>query len=847
MPKNKVLMFGLLGAGGCLLGWLVGEGLLLACLPKPSGTADAPSLVTKPELPELAPPKPTATAVPPAPPSPPAPPQAAPPPAPELPTLAIAGQRPLAPPPPEFRERLEREQGQQIGDVRITLLWNNYNDLDLHCIDPRGEEIFYSHKRSASRGELDVDQNVSPETDKPVENIYWPKGGAPEGTYKVYVNHFEHHAERSPSRTPFKINLLVNGRQQDFEGTISHGDPKRLIHTFLIGPTLRLAVPEKVEVQQGGRNRMKIKIARDRFDEAVTVRAMGDLRGVSIPEVTLRPGVIDAEMEILADNAAAEGDRNLSMVASGGGTSVQAPLRVTVHVVPPSLVLAVPTQVEVNQGGSNRLQVLIARFQFDEPVKIVASGAAEGLSVPEVTLPKGETTAELDVFATDEAPGGSQSLQLVATGGGAQAEAPLQVNVKELPAALRLAVPAKVDVNQGASNRMQIQIGRDHFRGPVEATVTGELAGITITPLVLQPGQDKGELDIQADVDARPGNRSLKLLVAGNGVTAEGSVQLAVRELVRASSGWSWGMIPLIGLWTALLAVGLSVAIVGGQNRYLRRPLFNRQQLVFLAVGGVVVGLLAGGLAQTLLMLLTAADFFPRLGFAIGWLLLGGLLGYGLAYFIPNLHGWKASAAGSIGGLAGALVFIGVTISGGDVVGRLFGALLLGLSIGLMVALVELTFRKAWLEVCYGSSETVTVNLGPEPVKVGSDGRACTIYARNAPPVAFRYWLDHGKVLCENMEERTIRQLSANESQQIGAITVTVRAGDQIASTFSSSRSGRPIAPAPPPRKRTARSAPAKPAARPPSTKNVQQTTGHPGTADFKILTPPPPKRKKNE
>lgn len=75
------------------------------------------------------------------------------------------------------------------GDVEITLKWANADDLDLHCIDPDGEEIYFSHKHSRSGGELDHDMNVGGGLDgrEAIEHIYWPHNGAPSGRYKVSV------------------------------------------------------------------------------------------------------------------------------------------------------------------------------------------------------------------------------------------------------------------------------------------------------------------------------------------------------------------------------------------------------------------------------------------------------------------------------------------------------------------------------------------------------------------------------------------------------------------------------------------------------------------------------------
>src|ERR1700733_9394828 len=60
-------------------------------------------------------------------------------------------------------ERRLGEVSAKGGDIQISLSWHNYNDLDLHCIDPAGEEIFFGNRRSRSAaGEFAVDQNANP-------------------------------------------------------------------------------------------------------------------------------------------------------------------------------------------------------------------------------------------------------------------------------------------------------------------------------------------------------------------------------------------------------------------------------------------------------------------------------------------------------------------------------------------------------------------------------------------------------------------------------------------------------------------------------------------------------------
>ena len=134
----------------------------------------------------------------------------------------------------DLRERLEREGG-KTSDVQISLMWNNFNDLDLHVVCPSGERIHGGNRESACGGELDVDANVKPETKKPVENVVWPEGKAPGGTYKAYVHHYKKHKKRR-SRDPTKFKVVCNagGEILEYEGEITNGDPIMLICEFTI-------------------------------------------------------------------------------------------------------------------------------------------------------------------------------------------------------------------------------------------------------------------------------------------------------------------------------------------------------------------------------------------------------------------------------------------------------------------------------------------------------------------------------------------------------------------------------------------------------------------------------------
>jgi len=135
----------------------------------------------------------------------------------------------------EFSNCISRPETPSTGDVQVLLSWNNYNDLDLICIDPNGEEVWYKNKRVSSGGFLEIDMNVKPFDSKtPIENIYWPQGGAPNGTYEVYLRFFKQH-EANINETPYKITVKYGDKTEEFTGTIKKEDERIHVTDFTLG------------------------------------------------------------------------------------------------------------------------------------------------------------------------------------------------------------------------------------------------------------------------------------------------------------------------------------------------------------------------------------------------------------------------------------------------------------------------------------------------------------------------------------------------------------------------------------------------------------------------------------
>ena len=109
------------------------------------------------------------------------------------------------------------------GTVQVSLSWDTPTDVDLHVVDPAGEEIYFFDPMSSSGGELDLDSNADCFLDNiKNENITW-NGPAPTGEYTVRVDYWS--ACDVLGTTSYVVSVRIEGRPpQIFTGTFGPGD-----------------------------------------------------------------------------------------------------------------------------------------------------------------------------------------------------------------------------------------------------------------------------------------------------------------------------------------------------------------------------------------------------------------------------------------------------------------------------------------------------------------------------------------------------------------------------------------------------------------------------------------------
>lgn len=124
----------------------------------------------------------------------------------------------------DMKANVKAAGGNVDGVLRFSIQWNesgnDNSDLDAHCIEPDGNEIYFGSDRkpriSSMTGQLDVDI-TQPNTQMPgrpaVENITWiDMSKMRAGTYKFFVNQYSARGSKG-----FKAEVEFNGEIYSFE------------------------------------------------------------------------------------------------------------------------------------------------------------------------------------------------------------------------------------------------------------------------------------------------------------------------------------------------------------------------------------------------------------------------------------------------------------------------------------------------------------------------------------------------------------------------------------------------------------------------------------------------------
>ncbi|MEG3954157.1 hypothetical protein [Microcoleus sp. herbarium2] len=233
--------------------------------------------------------------------------------------------------------------------------------------------------------------------------------------------------------------------------------------------------------------------------------------------------------------------------------------------------------------------------------------------------------------------------------------------------------------------------------------------------------------------------------------------------------------------WFGLVGGGIATAIMLGYYYYIKGKPQIKQALKNGGVFGLIAGAISGAIAEAIYSGIGGGD--NELLRVICWGIAGSLLGLGLAQRIPNLGALRGIGGGGVGGVLGGCLFILFAYNLSGTAGRLAGCAAIGFWIGIMLVVAETLFNKAWLVISYDTGANRTLTLGSEPITFGSDENLSIICIPNVSPLAMRFELEAGQIVCENVDSGAVSYLRSGDQKKIGNCTITVGNSDLPAAT----------------------------------------------------------------
>lgn len=158
----------------------------------------------------------------------------------------------------DIRENVKNAGGKVDGVLRFSIQWNEAGtdncDLDAHCVEPNGYEIYFGSARRPSAspmgGQLDVDI-IHPNGRVAVENITWGDSRRmKEGTYTFYVHQYS-----GSARHGFRAEIEFNGTiySFDYDKTMRSGEKIRVAEVRMDqygNFTLKELIPSSVSTRE---------------------------------------------------------------------------------------------------------------------------------------------------------------------------------------------------------------------------------------------------------------------------------------------------------------------------------------------------------------------------------------------------------------------------------------------------------------------------------------------------------------------------------------------------------------------------------------------------------------------
>jgi hypothetical protein len=625
---------------------------------------------------------------------------------------------------------------------------------------------------------------------------------------------------------PGKYTLKLRGAGPDASKALA--DLPTLELNVEAAPTsLRIAAPPKLTLYAGGKGKFLVRIGRSNFTQATTVTVLDLPEGVSAAPVQVPAGAEEGWVEVSAIEGLRPGAYAARVTAQSdppsGPVAATTDLQIEVLTVPVPkadiffvLDLTSSMQFAIN-GIKNGIQSFASQLEkrrLDARIGLVGFRDIEDdRERPFVLQINGEAlTRDFATFRTEvgklKAKGGGDDPESSLQGLALAAEQPFRPDAARVLLLVTDALP-KIHAREKVRtiedtiqvlkdcqiNQLHLVVHQRDLRdayGKFQKAVRGSFFDLNrakdsaaFEKILPELSEEISKITTAEGVAAPEAAKPLPLpsVTADPLAPATSTATLKAVQSTESYSSAQWLRLLLaVAFWTIVIAIAISLLIIAGQALYARQGLMTLSEGGRGLAGGIIAGLCGGIVGQAVFLAAAGGTIGDILGRLVGWTLLGGLIGFGMAFFVPNLKWYRGIAGGVLGGFLGAMAFLIVSfVLGvilwpwlGALLGRLIGAAILGFCIGLMIALAELVFRRWWLEVSFSPREVRTVTLGAVPISVGGNERRVSVFVPGAAPIAFRFSVDQDRVLCEDPVAKTTTEIHPGDQRMLGKVRVTL-------------------------------------------------------------------------
>ncbi len=314
-------------------------------------------------------------------------------------------------------------------------------------------------------------------------------------------------------------------------------------------PHLTIAVPTTFTLRAGESKLFPLGVEQAHCRGAVRVGFQHLPAGIRAPAVVLPPTARTAMPVLYAAEDAAAGDYQIEVDGANEGVSARSVCQLTVLprtpppvlepppppppvVVRPAPVLrlSVPAALSLTAGTATELAIQVERQNVSSPVELHLVGLPEGVRLTE-RLTAAEDSGPVvtaHLVASGSAVPGATVVTLEGSAADATARRSFTLCIIK-PPVLTLTAPRTVELLPGEKQRIEVQVARDGFDGPVSITGDKVPPGLSVQEGRASAGEKATEIVLEAALDALPGESPLRLAGHGGSLQAQSVLHVVVK------------------------------------------------------------------------------------------------------------------------------------------------------------------------------------------------------------------------------------------------------------------------------------------------------------------------------